>query len=217
MFGDFEDWDTDADRFEPSRWDPGSSSLICLEAARKGAVGLRSKRSPTVLEDSVIPFRERIRVEGDYDNQPNKDLTLLGYVRGDHAGSIEIVCRYYVSKGTLEFGEEVAFSHAEGSYGWEPFSASLNMPADTVIDDPNFDTTQPHALRLFLHHSPPRDDFGTADFDDLAIVSWQKNISGLGDITIKAPNALDFLRVQASKGNYTLKATFRSFQPSMVP
>jgi hypothetical protein len=48
-------------------------------------------------------------------------------------------------------------------------------------------------------------------------VSWQKNISGLGDITIKAPNALDFLRVQASKGNYTLKATFRSFQPSMVP
>ncbi len=204
--GDFEDWDVDDDQFELSRWDvTGGSSFPCLSAPYRGAVSLCSVRDAGNQSNSVIPFRNRVRVLGEALGQPNKDLSLVGYVAGDNAGALWIEAQYYASVGDRQFDRETVWQHPAGSYDWEPFSEELRM----AEDDPSVDalTANPHALRLFIFHEPPHEGKAIARLDDLAVVSWRRQVAA--EATLKTPNPVDFIRVRGSSGKADVTLVWR--------
>ncbi len=207
--GDFEDWDTDTEHNEAALWDTsGKSSFICMIHAYGGTAGLCSVRGANNSDDSVVAFRNRIRVMGDALNTPNKDLSLFGYYKGENAGDINIVSRYYASAGDLQFGEEIALTHTGGSFDWQPFVSDLNMPADE-FGDPELDA---RAVRLFLRHSPPVSGDGMVAFDEMALIGWENTIEIAQ--TIAVPHAKDFLKVTGEPGVHQLSITFSKIVPA---
>jgi len=203
LFGDFEDWDIDKQTLEAAHWDvPSASRFICLSYAFRGVAGLCSIRNETNQSDSVSAFRNRIRVMGDALNIPHKDLSLFGYMKGDNAGEVNIIARYYASTGSQTLGEEIAFKHAAGSFDWQAFSADLSMPLDDAA----------RATRFFIHHSPPSHGDATVAFDELALINWEAPV--ISKEPIITPHARDFIRVEGAAGqvvNITLH--FRQYFP----
>jgi poly-gamma-glutamate capsule biosynthesis protein CapA/YwtB (metallophosphatase superfamily) len=201
IYGDFEDWDVDDDYFESKRWDvTGPASYPCLHDPYRGAAALCLYRESKNKSVSVVAFRNRVRVLGEAIEKPQKDLSFVGYVRGDNAGSAEIEMRYYASEGSREFGSETVWQHAPGTYSWGMFTHDLVMPADVPDEDPV--TYSAHALRFFVTHEPPQGDAGILRLDDLAIVSWRDRAESL---SLADPNPIQFLRLFAPAGHYTLE------------
>lgn len=216
-FGDFEDWDNDANRLDGARWDiSGDSRFLCLSQAYRGTAALCSVRSSDNISDSVTASRNRIRVMGDALDEPNKDLTLFGYFKGDNAGAITLQTRYYASVGDLEFGEEDAVTHPGGSFDWQPFSADLNMPPDVpVAPGETAGELNARALRIFVHQSPPGSGHALAAFDELAVIGWEDEVAP--GVEIATPHARDFLRVSGTPGTYQLVLTFSRHVPAILP
>ncbi len=208
VHGTFEDLDVDDDARSVPLWDVSSPSRFsCLIGARRGAVGLCSTRDSRNATASVAAFRNRIRVWGDGIDAPNKDLTAFGYTRGENAGPVEIVARYYASEGEAEFGEALVFSE-EGTWPWRPFAADLDLPADVDVEDR---AANARAVRYFLHHHPPARGEALAMFDDLALISWEETWTGAPDLA--TPHGRDFLRVEAAPGSHALEVTLRRHRP----
>ncbi len=213
-FGDFEDVDVDQEQGEAARWDFGSSTRVALQAPYRGTAALSLQRSSPNLSDAVAAFRNRIRVMGDAYNTPNKELSLFGYVRGQDAGRIRIVSRYYASEGASEFGEEVAFDQPGGTFAWRSIVQDLHMPPDDPSRPGDPPTVNARAVRVFLRHSPPATGSGYANFDELAIVNWEEALNPLTGPVLDTPHARDFLRVQGPPGSYSIGLTFRQYRPS---
>ncbi|MBW2258710.1 MAG: CapA family protein, partial [Deltaproteobacteria bacterium] len=128
IYGTFEDEDIDDDDMEVAHWDvSGGSRFPCHIGARRGAVGVCSVRTDANIGVSTTAFRNRIRVMGDGLDEPNKDLTLVGYAKGDNAGPMDVIARYYASEGEAVFGQEVAFRHPGGTFDWSWFAFDLSM------------------------------------------------------------------------------------------
>lgn len=205
------------------RWDVSSgSSYVCMENTHRGVGALCSYRREYNTDDSVVAFRNRIRVEGDEANEPNKFVTLLGYSQAEEAGNHFIVARYYSSFGDKEFGEEFgeeSFPLAPGgSYDWQMFGHDLNMPPDS----PGADTvaTAARAIRYFIHHSPPpanstTDGEGLVRIDDVASVNWNaESASSDGRISLSTPNNKDFVRVEGTPGaTYQVTIKYQVYAP----
>lgn len=204
LYGDFEDYDIDDQQFEAARWDvTGSDRFACMSGAYKGVQGLCMVRDAQSAGDTVAAFRNRIRVMGDGENTPNKNLSLFGYVSAKNSGPLNIVSRYYASFGEEVFGEESAYSHPGGDFSWQTLFSDLSMPEDL----PEYAEQQmlnPRALRIFLRHSPTEYGGGMAAFDELAVINWYELQSLDGELAFETPHAQDFLRVEAAPGSYTL-------------
>ncbi len=209
LHGDFEDWDVDEERFELSRWDvTGQSSFPCLSGTHRGAVSLCSVRTSENRSTSVVAFRNRIRVLGEEVDAPNKDLSLVGYAKGDNAGEMWLETELYASVGSREFGRKEVWQHAGGDFDWTFFSANLELPVDEPGTDPL--TDNPHALRFFYFHEPPSDGQGIVRLDDLAIVSWRPSVTASDGLTLTSPNPIDFLRISGPEGKVELQLTFHA-------
>ncbi len=213
LYGDFEDYDIDDQLFEAVRWDlQGESRFACMSGAYQGVQGLCLVRDAQNSGDTVSAFRNRIRVVGDAENRPNKNLTLFGYHRGENSGEVRIIVRYYASFGEEVFGEEQAYYHAGGDTPWQPLLSDLTMPEDL----PQYQEQpflNPRALRLFLRKSPTQYGGGMAAFDELAIISWKEQQPLNGELTLQTPHAQDFLRIEATPGRYTLQLTYETYRP----
>ncbi|MES9889994.1 MAG: CapA family protein [Candidatus Thiodiazotropha sp.] len=216
LYGDFEDYDIDSDQFETARWDSnGETRFACQAWAYQGVQAMCITRGSTNENDSVVAFRNRVRVTGDAIDEANKDLSLIGYLKGENAGRIQLVTRYQASIGSGEFGEEIAYTHNGGTFDWQPFYADLNMPEDR----PEFDSDKrynPRALRLFIRHSPMDEGIGLAVADEIAVVNWETPEFLSGSLSYGTPHARDFLRVNGSPGNYVLNLTFNRYQPAQL-
>ena len=70
------------------------------------------------------------------------------------------------------------------------------------------------ALRIFLRHSPPASGLGYANFDELAVVSWEEALDPLTGPVLDTPHTRDFLRVEGPPGTYRLALTLRSYRPA---
>ncbi|WP_167784638.1 CapA family protein [Ramlibacter rhizophilus] len=207
--GEFEDYDLDDQVGETTRWDTsGTSSFACLMAPRSGAMALCSRRQAGDSQDSVVALRNRVRVLGDPENEPNKRLTLYGWARGESAGAVRVVARYYASEGEASFGEETAVSLDAGSFGWRPFTADLSMPADTTTGG---GAENARAVRLFIRHSPPLAGQALASLDDLAIINWQSGATASA-VTLPVPNANEFLRAEGAPGDLQLRVVLRRLE-----
>ncbi len=216
MFGDMEDWDTDGTVVEAPRWSPaGSSSQVCLSERYRGVSALCSVRTSDNTSDSLISFGNRVRVMGDADDTPNKDLSLIGYVKGQNAGKVSLISAYYASSGDQTFGEEVAISVDPGTYGWQAVSANLNMPADEPVGDgvdPGEENAR--ALRLFFRQSPPDIDGGIVSYDDFAVINWEEELQS--GTQLSTPHARDFLRVTGQAGSQVeLQLQFEQLNPGL--
>ena len=212
--GDFEDWDVDDDDMEVSRWDVESGSRYpCMFNPHRGTLAGCSVRDETNYDDTVIAYRNRTRIMGTAIDEPNKDLSLLLYARGENAGGITVVTRYYASVDDAEFGEEEPIIVAPGTYGWTGLWADLNMPADSPRATNHF-TQTPRAVRVFLRHSPPRHGEGLVSFDDVALINWNPEHTVGSGFAVPTPHPMDFVKVYGTPGAHTLTITFVSYKPA---
>ena len=208
QFGDFEDADVDDDTLEAVRWDTGGSKTYpCLAKPYRGATALCLRADPTQTGASLSSLRERVRVMGDADDTPNKDLSMFGYVRHEHTGPVKVRADYLPSgAGTVIASQEV-YASTGADHDWVAFKADMNMPADTP-------STQARAIRLFLRHETSPAPEAMVMFDDLAIIAWEQEV---GTTPLVTPHARDFLRVEAAPGKHTLVITTRSTRRAEAP
>lgn len=212
--GDFEDWDADDTSGETDAWDlVGNSSRLSVTEPFRGTSGLISIRDADNLDDSVVTFRNRIRVTGDARNQtPNKNLTFLAYIHGQDAGRVRINARYFASEGEKTFGEEELLTIPGGSFPWQPYIADIHMPADNPLmqRDP---TGDPRAVQIVIRHSPSEKNSAIAEFDDLAVISWEEEVNLTSGAILNTPHARDFLRITGQPGNHKITLTFQEYTP----
>lgn len=214
MGGDFEDWDLDESTGETDFWDlsAGSASL-CISDPFQGTSSLCSIRYSSNNADSVVPFRNRIRVMGDALNQvPNKDLTFTGYIKGENAGPITLVAKYLASEGEMTFGEEEILSLPGGTFPWQPFVSDIRVPPDDP-SKPRDPASDPRAVQIFIRHSPPKMGLGVAKFDEIALISWEETVNLSGGAQLTTPHARDFLRISGPPGLHRVSLKFRSYRP----
>lgn len=215
--GDFEDYDVDDDHFEVARWDVTSvSRYISVVKPFRGTACVRSTRRAGDSTDSVLPLRNRVRVFGDALDQPNKDLSLFGYITGRRAGPVSVVARIGASFGTNEFGNEIIYQHPAGSYSWRPFLADIPMPPENPLAPLPNSKNQARAVRVFFHQSPPKRGLGIVGYDELAIINWEEFFEFDFGGTFDAPHPRDFIRVTGQPGTYAVTLTFRSFRPAIA-
>jgi poly-gamma-glutamate capsule biosynthesis protein CapA/YwtB (metallophosphatase superfamily) len=205
--GDFEDEDADDEVLEASFWSFGDSALITADQAWRGVGALALYRDRFSATNAAAAFRFRVRVPGDAEGTPSRDLTVLGMVRGDNAGPIDVEASWEASEGDAEFGREILWTHDEGTYGWTPFAADVHLPEDASPDvDPK--TGSARATRIFLHHEPPFTDRGRAMFDDLAVVAWELGPwAPQAALPVPSRHGLDFVRVEGAPGEVVLRVT----------
>ncbi|MCY4044732.1 MAG: CapA family protein [Cellvibrionales bacterium] len=218
IHGDFEDNDTDDERLEAARWDvSGDSRFICQTHVFSGVSALCSTRSPKFIDDSVSAYRNRIRVLGDSIDEPNKDLSWIAYIKGINAGNIQLVARYYASEGDMAFGEETLVRVNPGTFDWQVFSGNLSMPKEQPITrvlgvNEKLGQFNARAVRLFLRHSPPERGEALAAFDDIAVISWQTQLTNSLDF-IDTPHSNDFIKIHSNEKSVNLKLTFTRYSP----
>lgn len=214
LFGDFEDVDVDEDDLEVSRWLTGSDArFACVSGAYRGAAGLCMTRDGYNSQDVVVTFRNRIRVEGDSVSDPNKDLSILAYTRGEGGARLEVEVTYRASEGDLSFGEVKPIT-TEPVEQWEMYWANLDMPADT--DDPTDREANPRAMKVQLRTRPPDRGLAWVSVDDMALVSWQDSQDLGAGFSVDTPHPYDFLYIQGEPGTYnlTLTASKRVWRPA---
>ena len=212
LFGGFEDVDVDPDWLEAARWDlDGASREVCVGETLRGAGALCTFRGEDNSEDSITWYRNRVRLQGPPD-QPNRDISLVAWRKGDNAGRTHFELEWAASEGDATFGSETVASRKGGSYGWELVFVDIEVPTDELGAS---DTEgSPRALRLEIHHSPPEDDLGIAWFDEVALVNWQESLDASAGAAVEAPNPYEFLRVEGPPGEHILELSFSRWEPS---
>lgn len=149
---------------------------------------------------------------------PNKNLTFLGYIRGQDAGPVKVIAKYLASEdpvdgsGGMTFGDEEVLAIPGGTFPWQQYVSDIHMPPDdpAVPRDPVAD---PRALQVFIHHSASPKTTSIAEFDDFAIISWEETVNSSRGATLRTPHARDFLRINGTPGTHQLTLTFESYSP----
>lgn len=206
-FGDFEDHDVDLGQGEVSRWDVEDPGVFpCLHGARSGVSGLCFVPSPYTERFSAI-LRNRVRAPQDGDEPPNKNLSVVGWMKGEGASFLSVNVRFLAPEGDKTFGEQKLFERRSGDYDWTLFHSDVVFPAEPA--DPN-EFNAPRALRLDLRLSSGSRDEGVLAMDDLAVVAWEHRLSGSA-LQLLTPNAHDFVRVHGGAGKVRLQVLLRRY------
>jgi hypothetical protein len=203
-----------------SRWSYTTSCEPVLHDVYRGATAICSTRDAySSTQDNVVAYRNRVRVEGNPLDEPNKNLSVFGYHRGINAGPLNLVSRYYASIEEEEFGEEIAFTHPGGTYPWQPFAADLHMPADSTEPDVDHQRQSARSLRLFFRHSPPPSGgLARLYYDEIATISWGDPLGAAPSLDLPTPHAREFLRIEAAPDTTVqLDLTFREYRPRLSP
>lgn len=213
LFGDMEDADVDDDELETSRWwYSNASSFPCMHEVYRGAVALCSYRDSKSTGAAVLAFRNRVRVRGHAEQEPQKDLSLLAYTQGENAGPVTIDVRYYASEGELTFGNEIVWDSVSGDWDWKPVTLDLTLPPDDP-DDPDSPTKNPRAVRVFFEHLPPKQGAGYFRVDDVAFVNWEQSLAVDGSEELDIPHPRDFIRFEGPPGLFTATVTMKTLRP----
>ncbi len=254
--GEFEDYDVDDDGLgDPTSTDSNSYSArwfwdsstdakyLCLEQPYRGMAAACSVRTDRNESDTVIAFRNRIRLmraESCGPVNPNRDLTLFGYVRGVNAGAMRAEVKYYPSRDQLisfippDDSPNETLDLGSGTFAWRPVAKNLTLPIDDTSAYPEPDPASgscsqvlkthireqtARALRVFLDHSPPSSGEGLASFDEFAVINWQPELAGgaVTSVAVASPHSWDFLRVTgAPNTTVSVELTLSRLIPAMV-
>jgi hypothetical protein len=208
-----EDVDVDDDDIEASNWwYSNAASFPCLHEVHRGAVALCSHRTWDSSGSAVLSLRNRLRVLGDAENEPNKDLSLLAYTQADNAGRVTVAVRYYSSGGNTDFGEESVWDGGLGSWDWKPLVADLHMPADDP-DNATSTTANARALRIFIEHTGPKRGEAFLRVDDVAVITWEESLTLDGSTELSVPHPRDFIRFDGEPSEFVAHVTMRTLSP----
>jgi poly-gamma-glutamate capsule biosynthesis protein CapA/YwtB (metallophosphatase superfamily) len=208
LYGEFEDYDIDSDSVEATEWDLRSRSLkLCKNAAKNGEFGVCSSRSPLRKLKSVLNFRKRIRLFGNAENIPQRDLSFLMSVKAQNTGRITAKLEFRASEKDREFGFTETLKLNGGTFPWRRYSKDVNF-----IDDPlnvlNPKTDAPRSLFLRIIHEPPtqtkESSLGVAYYDNVALISWGNNLRLKRKNRLKRTNALEFIKVSGKPRTETV-------------
>ncbi|KZN63666.1 CapA family protein [Pseudoalteromonas luteoviolacea] len=215
LFGDFEDWDNDEEFGEVSRWENDSDNLTpCLTGAHRGRQGMCLVRTQFDNRPLRMPFKHTIRTmpitPGDSTLLAYHDMSLYGYSKGENAGVLSAEMSILTSEDNLVFSEQTLQIKAAGNYDWQTFEHSFSLPEDSNVLGP--ENLPARAVKLTFLHSPPADGEATLMLDDIALISWQKDIILTnGAWAQNTMHGMDFLQVNSQK-DVTINLTFSSFQ-----
>lgn len=206
-FGDMEDVDVDDDVLENAHWTTDAESVFaCTTRARTGVAALCSTRLAGSRDPSFVSFRHRIRVLGDAEDAPRRELTLLGWTRGQNAGPVSVAMSIAESTGAGEIDRPEVYTHEAGDWPWERFLAHLTLPPQT-------DEHNARATRVFFEHDvPKREGVGVLAIDDVMVINWEMWSVPIGDsAALPAPNDYDALRIAAPVGEHAVTLTLRAW------
>ncbi|MCF2857853.1 CapA family protein [Pseudoalteromonas sp. SMS1] len=218
LFGDFEDWDNDEVFGEVSRWENDSDNITpCLTGAHRGRQGMCLVRTQFDNRPLRMPFKHTIRTmpitPGDSTLLAYHDMSLYGYSKGLNAGALSAEMSILTSEDNLIFSEQTLQIKAAGEYDWQPFEYSFSLPEDTNVLGP--ENLPARAVKIAFLHTPPAEGEATLMLDDIALISWQKdialNIEQSNSWTQNIIHGMDFLQVNSQK-DVTISLTFSSFQ-----
>ncbi len=180
----------------------------------QAALGLSCE--PIDIARPQIQLRERVKVEGYAEGRPNKDLSVLGYIRLENNGPVKLLARYYNRSGSFgpeRYGQEVVFEENNSqSNDWEQFISDLSMPANVK------------AVSVELHHETSENQFDQlVGLDDIRLINWKVDSANepvefdltSADTSFPTPHAQKFLRLEGRKGSYTLTLTFERYIPKL--
>ena len=210
--GDMEDYDIDDDTYEVERFNLDSScAFSCFRAARNGHTGLCSVRHQSNQSTCDIAFKNSIRVIGDAIHEPNKDLSFIGYYKGDNSGAIKIKTSYYSSIDSNFYSSEDILNSNGGNFDWKKFTYDLNMPADNPFYPEDL-SRNARAIRLNIEHSKTQNKPGIAMFDDFSIISWDAKVDlNNSSFNLKPVNAVEFLRILTPDKVSNIKLTISEY------
>ncbi|MCO7250829.1 CapA family protein [Pseudoalteromonas sp. Ps84H-4] len=211
VFGDFEDWDNDADTFEVSRWDHSSESVLpCTDKPFNGLQALCSTRDKFDNTPSIIPFRHTMRVMELTDEtgalELSKDFSLLTYLQSENGGQLEALLTYTTEIDDLTFAENQIPVSEGGNQPWHVFSHDFSLPSDELTLGPK--KLPPRGVKLQFRHYPPNTGEAITRLDDVAMISWQQSINlENGQWKTDKMHGFDFLKVNSSS-EVSLTLTF---------
>jgi poly-gamma-glutamate capsule biosynthesis protein CapA/YwtB (metallophosphatase superfamily) len=204
--GDFEDDDVDLDQGELPRWDvEAQGAFECLTGARSGTSGLCLGHSPQ-QSDTRAYLRNRVRAPQDGQEPPNRELTLVSWVRQDGAG-LRVSAEFYAVEGEATFGRAELMELSRQKTDWKMVTADIALPPEPA--QPN-EVNAPRALMLELEWLGAGSKQNRVAVDDLAVVAWERRLAG-GFLAFASPNPNDFVRVEAPPGRQRLKVVVRSY------
>ncbi|TQF69866.1 CapA family protein [Pseudoalteromonas luteoviolacea] len=218
LFGDFEDWDNDEVFGEVSRWENDSDNITpCLTGAHRGRQGMCLVRTQFDNRPLRMPFKHTIRTmpitPGESTLLAYHDMSLYGYSKGQNAGELSAEMSILTSEDNLVFSEQTLQIKSAGDYNWQSFSHTFSLPDDTSVLGP--ENLPARAVKITFLHSPPAEGEATLMLDDIALISWQRDITLNIDVDDtwqeNTIHGLDFLQVNSQK-DVTLSLTFSSFQ-----
>ncbi|WP_172439754.1 CapA family protein [Pseudoalteromonas piscicida] len=179
FFGDFEDWDSDSEQGEVSRWLIESDDIApCLVGKFRGVQGLCLQRTQFDETPTRVPFKHTIRTmpitPAPSTALAYHDLTLFGYAKGSNAGEFKADIRVLTSEDSLVFSESNPVLKSAGDYEWQSFKQDIVLPDDSVVLG---DKRLPaRGVQFGLSMSPPSSGESTLFLDDIAMISWQRPI-----------------------------------------
>ncbi|MEA2028246.1 MAG: CapA family protein, partial [Campylobacterota bacterium] len=213
-FGSFEDDDVDSESYENSIWNY-SSATASNSLSHWGNASAHIFRDESHDDSALLYFGRRIRPIGDSLNRTNKNLSFLGYFKGESARAFTIETKYYASVGEKEFGSTLIHSANGGTFDWKVIEKPIPMPADTFFSDdlPLNLKENARATKFYIRMNETHKGEAHLYVDDLAVINWEESHSSNQAINIATPHARDFIKVQGVNGEYNLKLEFTKYKP----
>jgi poly-gamma-glutamate capsule biosynthesis protein CapA/YwtB (metallophosphatase superfamily) len=214
IFGDFEDWDNDDDKLEVTRWDVSDDSISgCISNTHGGQQALCSARTQFDNTPVTTTFNHTVRTmdvsDDESEEEVYKDFSLYGYVMGENAGKLESRIITTTAEDDLEFSTQYNTIKEAGDYNWQAFQNDFSLPSDelTLGDD----NAPARGVKIAFRHYPPESDSANLILDDIALISWQKEITLEASLwQTSKMHGFDFMKIQNNEAT-TIRLTFSTF------
>ena len=177
FFGDFEDWDTDDEIAEVSRWLHEAQDISpCLTGAYRGSQGLCLQRTQYNETATRVPFKHTVRTmpitPAASTQAAYHELSLFGYAKGSNAGELSADIRILTPEDSLIFSETFPVLKAAGDYDWQSFRHDITLPDDSVVLSE--EAMPARGVQFGLAMQPPASGEAALLLDDMAMISWQR-------------------------------------------
>ena len=145
----------------------------------------------------------------DGQTQAFKDFSLLGYMKGENAGRLELKLVTTTAEDALEFSTQYSDIAQAGTYSWQAFNYNFTLPPDTTTLGP--ENLPARGVKVTFRHFPPKNDEASLALDDIAMVLWQDKLVIDGGVwQTKKMHGFDFLYADSATP-VTYKLTFSTF------
>jgi hypothetical protein len=180
LYGDFEDLDVDDTYHEGDLWNQSSARFVQNSAARRGNGGFVLLRRAGDDGFAATWLKNRVTIRA------GTSHTVTGFWKGENAGRIELLARWYVRDEREVIATFVILEEPGGTFDWTRFIVDIVAPPAAGT------------LRIYFRHYPPATGEAALLLDDVAVIEWEGEANGAGDeVELRTPNDWSWLRFHA--------------------